>query len=151
MEDDTRLTINVGDVEIDMVGGQSEIEERLTRIKEDGQWEILLEQIKIAVENSDVSDTVPEGLCERGKIFRAMVENCNLDRKPDQILASIHYLRSSEGVDEARKRNLVMWQSKKMKMRKLQTVKNEMIRRGVAKAVHIRKHVYSKNIYCQIK
>ena len=40
MEDDTRLTINVGDIEIDMIGGQSEIEERLTRIKEDGQWKV---------------------------------------------------------------------------------------------------------------
>ena len=41
MEDDTRLTINVGDIEIDMIGGQSEIEERLTRIKEDGQWNLI--------------------------------------------------------------------------------------------------------------
>jgi len=100
MEDDTRLTINVGDIEIDIVGGQSEIEERLTGIKEDGQWNILLEQIKVVVENSDVSDTTAEGLCERGRIFRAMIENCNLDRKPDQVLASIHYLRSSEGAED---------------------------------------------------
>jgi len=100
MEDDTRLTIHAGDIEIDMIGGQSEIEGRLTRIKEDGQWDLLLEQIKAAVAKSKISNNAVEGLSERGRIFRAMIENCNLDRKPDQVLASIHYLRSSEGVDD---------------------------------------------------
>lgn len=34
-----------------------------------------------------------------------------------------------------------MWENKKKKMRKLQTVKNDMIRRDVAKVVHIRRQL----------
>ena len=38
---------------------------------------------------------------ERGSAFRALLENCALTRKPDQVLGAIHYLRTVEGVTDS--------------------------------------------------
>ena len=41
------------------------------------------------------------GLPERGSAFRALLENCALSRKPDQVLGAIHYLRDVEGIEDS--------------------------------------------------
>ena len=41
------------------------------------------------------------GLPERGSAFRALLENCALTRKPDQVLGAIHYLRNVEGISDS--------------------------------------------------
>ena len=41
------------------------------------------------------------GLPDRGIAFRRIVNHCNLTRKPDQVLAAIHYLRSIEGAPDS--------------------------------------------------
>ena len=38
---------------------------------------------------------------ERGSAFRALLENCALSRKPDQVLGAIHYLRDVEGISDS--------------------------------------------------
>ena len=38
---------------------------------------------------------------ERGSAFRALIENCNLIRKPDQVLGAIQYLRDVEGINDS--------------------------------------------------
>ena len=41
------------------------------------------------------------GLPDRGTAFRALVETCSLNKKPDQVLAAIHYLRDVESVHDS--------------------------------------------------
>ena len=41
------------------------------------------------------------GLPERGSASRALLENCALTRKPDQVLGAIHYLRDVEGIEDS--------------------------------------------------
>ena len=38
---------------------------------------------------------------ERLPAFRALLENCALTRKPDQVLGAIHYLRNVEGISDS--------------------------------------------------
>ena len=64
----------------------------------------LLERIRAAREaalEAAVSAARDAGLPERGSAFRALLENCALTRKPDQVLGAIHYLRDVEGINDS--------------------------------------------------
>ena len=99
-----RLTIQAGDVEIDLEGAAIQIDEQLSHIKAEHTWTVLLERIREARESAmeaAVTAAREAGLPERGSAFRALLENCALTRKPDQVLGAIHYLRDVEGIEDS--------------------------------------------------
>ena len=99
-----RLTIQAGDVEIDLEGAAIQIDEQLLQTKTEHTWTVLLERIREAREaalEAAVSAARDAGLPERGSAFRALLENCALSRKPDQVLGAIHYLRDVEGISDS--------------------------------------------------
>tara|TARA_A100001035_G_scaffold211960_1_gene171756 strand:+ start:467 stop:991 length:525 start_codon:yes stop_codon:yes gene_type:complete len=99
-----RLTIQAGDVEIDLEGAAIQIDEQVLQAKTEHTWTVLLERIREAREaalEAAVNAAREAGLPERGSAFRALLENCALTRKPDQVLGAIHYLRDVEGVDDS--------------------------------------------------
>jgi hypothetical protein len=99
-----RLTIQAGDVEIDLGGAAIQIDEQLTHVKAEHTWTVLLERIREARESAMEAAVVAAreaGLPERGSAFRALLENCALSRKPDQVLGAIHYLRDVEGIEDS--------------------------------------------------
>lgn len=99
-----RLTIQAGDVEIDLEGAAIQIDEQLLQTKTEHTWTVLLERIREAREaalEAAVSAARDAGLPERGSAFRALLENCALTRKPDQVLGAIHYLRDVEGINDS--------------------------------------------------
>ena len=89
MDDEAKVLIRAGDVEIDISGAQNSVDERLIRVKEDDTWSIALSRIRNARERAieaAVDAARDAGLPERGSAFRALIENCSLIRKPDQVL-----------------------------------------------------------------
>ena len=52
MNDEARVMIRAGDVEIDISGAQTSVHERLTRVKEDDTWSIALSRIRNARERA---------------------------------------------------------------------------------------------------
>ena len=99
-----RLTIQAGDVEIDLEGAAIQIDEQVLQAKTEHTWTVLLERIREAREaalEAAVSAAREAGLPERGSAFRALLENCALTRKPDQVLGAIHYLRDVEGINDS--------------------------------------------------
>ena len=104
MDDEAKILIRAGDVEIDLTGAQSSVDERLVRVREDDTWSIALSRIRNARElaiEAAVEAARGAGLPERGSSFRALIENCSLIRKPDQVLGAIQYLRDVEGVNDS--------------------------------------------------
>ncbi len=99
-----RLSIQAGDVEIDLEGAAIQIDEQLSHIKAEHTWTVLLERIREAREaamEAALNAARDAGLPERGSAFRALLENCALTRKPDQVLGAIHYLRDVEGIEDS--------------------------------------------------
>ena len=99
-----RLSIQAGDIEIDLEGATIQIDEQLAHAKAEHTWTVLLERIREARENAleAAGNAAREaGLPERGSAFRSLLENCALTRKPDQVLGAIHYLRSVEDVQDS--------------------------------------------------
>ena len=99
-----KLTIQAGDVEIDLGGAAIQIDEQMMHTKAEHTWTVLLERIREARESAmeaAVTAAREAGLPERGSAFRALLENCALTRKPDQVLGAIHYLRDVEGIEDS--------------------------------------------------
>ena len=104
MNDEARILIRAGDVEIDLSGAQTSVDERLTKVREDDTWSIALSRIRNARERAieaAVDAAREAGLPERGSAFKALIDNCSLIRKPDQVLGAIQYLRDVEGVNDS--------------------------------------------------
>ena len=104
MNDEARILIRAGDVEIDLSGAQTSVDERLTKVREDDTWSIALSRIRNARERAieaAVDAARDAGLPERGSAFKALIDNCSLIRKPDQVLGAIQYLRDVEGVNDS--------------------------------------------------
>ena len=96
--------MQAGDVEIDLEGAAIQIDEQLSHIRAEHTWTVLLERIREARESAmeaAVAAAREAGLPERGSAFRALLENCALTRKPDQVLGAIHYLRDVEGIEDS--------------------------------------------------
>ena len=99
-----RFTVQAGDVEIDLEGASIQIDEQIAQLKTEHTWTVLLERIREAREHAleaAVTAAREAGLPERGSAFRALLENCALNRKPDQVLGAIHYLRNVEGIEDS--------------------------------------------------
>ena len=104
MEAATKIYVTAGDIEIDLVGATMEVEEQLILHRHDDTWTIML--ARLAQARSDaleaaVSAAKERGLPERGSAFRVLLNTCSLERKPDQVLGAIHYLRSVENVNDS--------------------------------------------------
>lgn len=104
MEANSRVSVIAGDIEIDLEGAAMEVEELLILHRQDDTWTIMLDRLaqarKDALEAA-VSAAKEKGLPERGSAFRVLLETCSLERKPDQVLGAIHYLRSVEGIQDS--------------------------------------------------
>ena len=104
MEANSRVSVIAGDIEIDLEGAAMEVEELLILHRQDDTWTIMLDRLaqarKDALEAA-VSAAKENGLPERGSAFRVLLETCSLERKPDQVLGAIHYLRSVEGIQDS--------------------------------------------------
>ena len=99
-----RVSIQAGDIEIDLEGAAIQIDEQMAHMKAEHTWTVLLERIREAREQAleaAVTAAREAGLPERGSAFRALLENCSLTRKPDQVLGAIHYLRDVEGINDS--------------------------------------------------
>ena len=104
METNSKVPVIAGDIEIDLEGAAMEVEEQLILHRQDDTWTIMLDRLaqarKDALEAA-VSAAKEKGLPERGSAFRVLLETCSLERKPDQVLGAIHYLRSVEGIQDS--------------------------------------------------
>lgn len=99
-----RFTVQAGDFEIDLEGATIQVDEQLAQLKTEHTWTVLLERIREAREQAleaAVNAAREAGLPERGSAFRALLENCSLTRKPDQVLGAIHYLRDVENISDS--------------------------------------------------
>lgn len=104
MSGSNRVSITAGDIEIELEGATIEVNERLGSMKEDDTWTILIERLRDAREAAiDAAQAAAKnaGLTERGSAFAALLSNCSLTKKPDQVLGAIHFLREVESLDDA--------------------------------------------------
>ena len=99
-----KIMVTAGDLEIDVSGATVEVDARLIQMRHDDTWSIVLERVREARDaaiEAAIDAARDAGLPERGSAFRSLVENCALVKKPDQVLAAIHYLRDVENVQDS--------------------------------------------------
>ena len=103
-----KIMVTAGNLEIDVSGATVEVDARLIQMRHDDTWSIVLERVKdardAAIEaaiEAAIDAARDAGLPERGSAFRSLLENCALNKKPDQVLAAIHYLRDVENVQDS--------------------------------------------------
>lgn len=104
MEPSSKVSVIAGDIEIDIEGAAMEVEEQLLHHRQDDTWTIMLDRLAQARKDAlqaAVSDAKEKGLPKRGSDFRVLLDTCSLERKPDQVLGAIHYLRSVEGIGDS--------------------------------------------------
>ena len=93
--------IRVGDVEIDISGSQKEVDAQMMNIREGEDWSTAIARVRSVRETAiaaAIEAAKKNNLPERGSAFRSLIENSSLSKKPDQVLAAIHYLRDVEGI-----------------------------------------------------
>tara|TARA_B100000902_G_scaffold398222_1_gene464259 strand:+ start:229 stop:792 length:564 start_codon:yes stop_codon:yes gene_type:complete len=94
-----RIYIRVGSEEIDLTGGDSEIEDSLGKILKTDTWQSALSKIRKSRDSAIEAATksaLEAKIPERGSSFGHLLRSCGIDKTGDIILASIHYLRSVE-------------------------------------------------------
>jgi len=109
-EINSRIYIKVGDIEIDVSGAQHEVNDEILKLREDEDWSTALAKVRNAREaaiTAAVEAAKRAGLPARGTAFKALLDNCDLQKKPDQVLAALHYLRDVEGVNDSPPRVLM--------------------------------------------
>ena len=97
-----RISINVGEIEIELVGSKIEVESKLLEIKEGGEWSVAIGKIKEAKENSELTDNVIKNYSIPNMLeqFEMFISNYDLKKGPDQVLIAIHYLSQIEKIDD---------------------------------------------------
>lgn len=103
MDKTTKISIHTGDFDFEAEGGRLEVEERLTRFKQEGLWDAMLERIQETIEFSKDTAEVNSGDAtsnERGMNFRSLLENYALDGKPEQVLGALHFLSEIEKLND---------------------------------------------------
>ena len=104
MDRTVKISVTAGDVEIDLDGSTTELEEMLSLLRKDDSWGLMIDRLKVArnaAMKAAIAAAKASGLPERGSAFHTLVETCSLKRKPDQVLGAIHYLREVEGVTDS--------------------------------------------------
>ena len=100
----SKIAITAGDIEIDLSGAAVEIDARLIQMRREDTWSIVLERLRDARDaaiDAAIDAARDYGLPERGSAFSTLVESCSLTKKPDQVLAAIHYLRDVEKISDS--------------------------------------------------
>jgi hypothetical protein len=100
---DARVYIRVGDIEIDLAGEQQEVDAHLIKIMEGEDWSTALSKIRSKRESAitaAITAAKNSGFPNRGSAFKSVIMNCKITKKPDRVLAAIHYLKDVEGVDD---------------------------------------------------
>ena len=106
----SRIYVKVGNIEIDVAGAQSEVDAKILKIKKGEEWSAALAKVRSARESAiaaAVEAAKKTGLPERGSAFSLLIENCKLKKKPDQVLAAIHYLRDVEWLNDSPPRTII--------------------------------------------
>ncbi len=101
---DGMVHITAGDLRIKVSGTMHEVEERIAELQEEGSWSMVIERLRQAREAAleAAAEAIGKaGLPERGAAFRQLLQGSGIDRRPDQVLAAIHYLRSVEGLHDS--------------------------------------------------
>ncbi|DAC25652.1 MAG TPA: hypothetical protein D7H85_04190 [Candidatus Poseidoniales archaeon] len=104
-----RLSIRVGNSRIDLEGTEQVVTAELLKLRADEQWSTALEKVRETREKAFEAARIAAmqtGLPERGSAFSSLVTTCQLTKKPDMILAAIHYLREVEGQRDSPPREL---------------------------------------------
>ncbi|CAI8238227.1 MAG: Uncharacterised protein [Methanobacteriota archaeon] len=100
---EARIYIRVGDIEIDLSGEQQEVDGHLMKIMEGEEWSTALAKIR-SKRDSAISAAIEaaknSGLPNRGSAFKTLIDSCKITKKPDRVLAAIHYLKDVEGVND---------------------------------------------------
>ena len=100
----SRVLIRVGDVEIDISGSQKEVDAQMMNLREGEDWSTAIARVRSVRETAiaaAIEAAKKSGMPERGSAFRSLIDNSTLTKKPDQVLAAIHYLRDVEGIDDS--------------------------------------------------
>ena len=96
---EARIYIRVGDIEIDLSGEQQEVDGHLMKIMEGEEWSTALAKIR-SKRDSAITAAIEaaknSGLPNRGSAFKTLIESCKITKKPDRVLAAIHYLKDVE-------------------------------------------------------
>ena len=98
-----RVYIRVGDIEIDISGEQQEVDAHLMKVMEGEEWSTALTKIRSKRETAiaaAIQAAKNTGLPNRGSAFKSLIESCNISKKPDRVLAAIHYLKDVEGIND---------------------------------------------------
>lgn len=98
------VRILAGDIEVKISGTTNQVEERIAELQEEGAWSSVLDRLRMAREAAVEAAAKTIGsaeLPERGAAFHHLVTGAGLERKPDMVLAAIHYLRDVEGVHDS--------------------------------------------------
>lgn len=98
------IRILAGDIEVEISGSTNHVEERIAELQEEGVWSSVLDRLRMAREAAVEAAAKTIGsaeLPERGSAFRHLVTGAGFERKPDMVLAAIHYLRDVEGVHDS--------------------------------------------------
>lgn len=104
IEVQNRVMINVGGVDIDLTGSAKEIDGMMSKRMQEENWSTAISLIRHARETAIEAArkaAKESGLPERGAAFRTLCDNNNLNRKPDQVLGAIQYLREVEGIHDS--------------------------------------------------
>ncbi len=99
----SKIYIHVGDLEIDISGEQQDVDSHLKSIMDGEEWSIALSKLRSKRESAiaaAIKAARLSGLPRRGEAFRELIENCKINKKPDQVLAAIHYLKEVESLED---------------------------------------------------
>ena len=98
------VRILAGDIEVKISGTKNQVEERIAELQEEGVWSSVLDRLRLAREAAVEAAAKTIGsaeLPERGAAFHHLVTGAGFERKPDMVLAAIHYLRDVEGLHDS--------------------------------------------------
>ena len=85
-----RVSIQAGDIEIDLEGAAIQIDEQMAHMKAEHTWTVLLERIREAREQAleaAVTAAREAGLPERGSAFRALLKTVHSPENPTKCSA----------------------------------------------------------------
>ena len=106
---EARLSIRVGNAKIDLRGTEQVVTAEILKLRADEQWSSAIKKVRDRREMAFAAAREAartSGMPERGSAFKSLVDTCRLKKKPDKILAAIHYLREVEGQIDSPPREL---------------------------------------------
>ena len=106
---EARLSNRVGNAKIDLRGTEQVVTAEILKLRADEQWSSAIKKVRdrreMAFEAAREAART-SGMPARGSDFKSLVATRRLKKKPDKILAAIHYLREVEGLIDSPPREL---------------------------------------------